>query len=371
MDLGAFRIKWERHGEFARYRFIVGGAFSSAFDSPALDAVPKDWLRNLPGEALTAIHVGVQGAVAPAADDLRRVSEAHFDGHTLIGSAIASGGAVVLTALQIHSDGFGRILVFNEGMNGRQTGRMVQRLLEVETYRMLALLALPLARAQAPHLGELESSLKDITATLAENRTPDEAALLDGLSDLSAKLEGTISETQFRFSASRAYWALVERRIEELREVRVPGLQTFGEFMNRRLMPAMHTIRSAASRQDNLSERIGRASQLLSTRVGISNERQNQDLLDSMNRRAKVQLLLQETVEGLSVAAITYYSAGVVGYLAKAAKAFGLPVNPSLVVGVAIPPIALGFVLGLRKLKKKAHHAALPEPNQRSLPPGP
>jgi hypothetical protein len=73
-------------------------------------------------------------------------------------------------------------------------------------------------------------------------------------------------------------------------------------------MPAMNTCAAMARRQEELSGRVARNSQLLRTRVDIELERQNQELLAQMNNRAKVQLRLQETVEGLSIAAITYYS---------------------------------------------------------------
>jgi hypothetical protein len=67
--------------------------------------------------------------------------------------------------------------------------------------------------------------------------------------------------------------------------------------------------RTAASRLESLSERVARANQLLSTRIDLSHERQNRALLDTMNSRAEAQLRLQLTVEGLSVAAVTYGSA--------------------------------------------------------------
>jgi uncharacterized membrane-anchored protein len=48
-DLGPFRLKFERHTEFARYKFIVPGVGDAPFAQPALDAVPADWLAALPG----------------------------------------------------------------------------------------------------------------------------------------------------------------------------------------------------------------------------------------------------------------------------------------------------------------------------------
>jgi len=101
---------------------------------------------------------------------------------------------------------------------------------------------------------------------------------------------------------------------------------------------------------------VARATQLLSTRVDITRERQNQAVLESMNRRAKLQLRLQETVEGLSVAAVTYYIVGLVGYAAKGLKAAGMHLNPELVMGVSIPLVAILVALGVRKIAGSHPH---------------
>jgi len=113
------------------------------------------------------------------------------------------------------------------------------------------------------------------------------------------------------------------------------------------------TCNTVSQRLHDLSERVSQASNLLSTRVDITRERQNQALLASMDKRARLQLRLQQTVEGLSVAAICYYVAGLVGYGAKALKAAGVPLNPDLIVGLTIPVVALAVVLAVRKAR---HH---------------
>ena len=155
------------------------------------------------------------------------------------------------------------------------------------------------------------------------------------------------------FGACEAYHGLVLRRIAELREARLPGLQTIDEFMSRRLAPAAATCANAAQRLRGLAERIGQTSALLATRVGIARERQNQSLLASMDRRAKLQLRLQQTVEGLSVAAIVYYMAGLVGYLAKAARGAGLRVDPDIAVGVSIPLVAALMLWSMRRMRRR------------------
>jgi uncharacterized membrane-anchored protein len=65
-----------------------------------------------------------------------------------VASIVANGAAEVYTDFAMHSDGFSRILVrAGNNLSPRRLGRLVQRLLEIETYRMAALLGLPAARA--------------------------------------------------------------------------------------------------------------------------------------------------------------------------------------------------------------------------------
>ena len=149
-----------------------------------------------------------------------------------------------------------------------------------------------------------------------------EPALLERLMKLEAAIESRDSKSHYRFSAAAAYYELV-RPHRRTSEQRIKGLQLFDEFMERRLAPAMATC---FGRQGSMRcHRVSPAStQLLSTKVNIGLEQQNQGVLASMNRRAKLQLRLQQTVEGLSVAAITYYITGLVGYAVKAMKAAGV-----------------------------------------------
>ena len=185
-----------------------------------------------------------------------------------------------------------------------------------------------------------------ITASLVSAVEADEPALLNRLTQLAAQIENQQSETRYRFGAADAYYELMHRRIDELREQRLEGLQTFREFTERRLAPAMSTWRSIAARQESLSQRVARATRLLSTRVDLTQQLQNQALLELMNSRARLQLRLQSTVEGLSVAAVTYYVSALVGHAAEALREGGLHTNPDLATGISIPIVAVGAWLG-------------------------
>lgn len=351
LDLGAFRLRWERHTEFTRYMIIAPDDGHEPFSRPALELLPDDWVVRLPGELMVATHVAlIYGA--PEASQFDELSQQYFNGNPLIGSRLADGVAAALTDMRIGADGFSRLLVMNAGMQSLQAGRMIQRLLEIDTYRVMALLAFPVARKLGPMLFEAETKLAEITRTLLNDEEVDDARLLNDLIRLQASLENRESRHNFRFGAAAAYHDVVQRRINELREQRVEGLQTFREFTERRLVPAINTCEAVARRQDSLSRRTARTTQLLSTRVDVGRAKQNMALLESMNRRAMLQLRLQQTVEGLSVAAITYYVVSLIDYLAQSVAASGAPIAPHLVTAISIPMVALTVAVSIRRVRK-------------------
>jgi len=217
-----------------------------------------------------------------------------------------------------------------------RAGRVSQRLLEIETYRLMALRGLPVAKQLIPELTSAEQQLADITAQL-ENKVVSDQELLDTLISLATRIERATVEHTYRFAATQAYNKLVVQRIGELREKAIPGTQTIGEFMQRRLSPAIATVEATAQRMSYLSARVSRASALLRTRVDILTETQNQQLLEKLSRGQELQLRLQSTVEGLSIAAITYYVISLLLYVAKAGKVAGLPIHPELATGLLVP----------------------------------
>jgi uncharacterized membrane-anchored protein len=357
LDFGPFRVKWERHGEFCTWTFFVRGPFDDPFDPPAIASLPADWLDDLPGERLVATHLAIepQARAARAARDL----PPGFAREYLAGSVTSDGCGIAWTDFRLHADGYSRILIQDRGfVDPYHVGRVTQRLLEIETYRLMALLALPVAREAGPRLAQVDRELASITASMGDFsdgavEPGAERGLLERLMGLAADIERLTAASDYRFGAARAYHALVDRRIAELREERVePGIPTIGEFMDRRLAPAMRSCTAIAERLRALAERLARAGTLLRTRVDIALEAQNQSLLASMDRRARIQLRLQATVEGLSVAAISYYVVGLVAYAARAGEAAGLHIPHDLAVGLAIPVVVLGVWFLVRRVRR-------------------
>jgi len=351
VDIGDAYFKWERHTEFTRYNFVTWGPGSGLFQGTNISADLQSWVDGILGETIVAAQL----ELTPAPDrkfDTDAISRDCFSGNSVIGATLSGGTATGFTDLRIRDDGFSRVLVLDHGLASRQAGRLVQRLLEIDTYRMLALLTLPVARSLGIFLNEHERELAEITSRMTEGGIAEEQALLTRLTQLEAAIEGRFARDYYRFSASTAYYELVQRRIVDLREERIAGLQTFREFTERRLAPAMNTCRVTAARIEALSERVNRSSQLLTTRVAVEREKQNQELLEALANRARLQLRLQQTVEGLSIAAITYYVVGLIGYLAKAFKSVLHGIEPEVVIGASVPFVAAGVAYALHQVRK-------------------
>ena len=345
------RIKWERHTEFFSFTFFAEAgplALEHGFDTAWLGVLPPGWLSRVPGEMVSATQV-VLIACPGEPPHVRDVAPL-FGSELVVGNRIADGAATVVTDLR-SVDGVTRFLVFDHALNRRRAGRTTQRLIEIDTYRMMALLSLPLAARRMSQLGAEEAQLASLMERFRTSADGDDL-LLNELVGLAALVEHAMADHGARFSATQAYSGIVDRRMAELREGVVPGLQPLSEFLARRFRPAVDSCAATAARQAQLSERIARAAQLLQTRSEVERERQNQALLASLDRRQGMQLRLQETVEGLSVIAMTYYGVGLSGYLLKPlAKAVGA--SESLVTLLAVPVIGLLVLLSMRRLRKR------------------
>ena len=349
----SFQMSWEQHGEFSTYAFYAYDTTKEPFSEPALKKVPVDWLSQLGGKVIVAAHTSVVSAEQVNYQDDMDLSplSAYFAGNPIVGSKVTGGAASVFTDFRIHVDGFSRFLVVNHSLRTAQAGRLLHRLFDIEVYRVMALLAFPIARKLYPELKKADRQLFAITNSMTHTDN-DDAKLLDELTELAAEVENHISSHQFRFAAASAYYQLVGQRLVDLRESRIQGIQTLGEFLKRRMEPAMSTCNSISHRFTLVSERISNASQLLRTKVDIIIERQNQGLLASMALRAKMQLRMQQMVEGISIVAITYYAASLIGKIAEALHALGWHVNPEFVEGVSIPFILVIIAISTKRIHK-------------------
>jgi uncharacterized membrane-anchored protein len=384
-----FALKFERHGEFVSWQ--VNRALPPLPDTPddaqlraallatsASAVLPPDFIAQLAGDgsgrmlaathvvmlqaggedwlnrclALVALQAGRTGGLTTRSEP-DRVDDAAPVVGAWIGDA--RRGAL-LSNLQLQGDGFTRFVVLDFGLPPDQAAREAQRLCEIEAYRMLAMLGFPLAQQEAAHLQTLERELQRTVDAMANDDSVDDTQAFETLTRLAAEVEHGNARTRYRFSATRAYHRIVEQRLNDLREQRIHGVQTLSGFLSRRFAPAMALCESIDARLTDIAERINRAVSLARVRVEVQREASNQQLFKALAHRQKLQLRLQQTVEGLSVVAISYYALGLVGYLAKAAKGWTalepLSIQPDVVVGIAVLPVLAAVTWFIHRLRR-------------------
>ncbi len=347
--LSGVTLRWEQHSEFTTYTWELPSRAAEPFHPPASSiAAPMSGLPQ-PGPLLVALDLHLL-----ADGEKKSANEQLFDRASLAVAENSDGQALFATDFQPDPAGFVRILVLDRGLGAERAGALVQRLIELETYRTLALLGLPEAQRLTPSIGHIETRLAEVTEEMRRtDKLIDNHRLLDELTALAAELEAGAAASLFRFGASRAYNEIVQLRLQTIGERKVGGFPTWSSFLARRMAPAMRTCITIEERQATLSQKLARAANLLRTRVDVELERQNRDLLKSMNERTRLQLRLQTTVEGLSVAAVSYYVVGLFGYLVKGLRDRGVPVDETLASALFVPVAVLAIWWVVRRIRRR------------------
>lgn len=348
LALGDTTLVWERHTEFASYTLVCPGPYDAPFDPEHFEPELARVLAGMPGAILRATQIAI--AVPGTPDPTPAERATWFAAEATVVCDVADGAARILSDFRLHADGYGRLLVLDRTLSGDEPAQLVQRIQELGNYRNVALLGLPLAQRLTPTVTDLETRLADLTRAVSERRSEDDT-LLDELTYLSAELARLDAETRYRMSATRAYAQLSVDRLASLRIGAVRGHQTLADFTERRLMPAVRTCQSFSDRLANLSQRAAWTSALLRTRTDTALAKQNRDLLTSMDRRTQLQLRLQQTVEGLSVVAISYYSVALLSYVFHAIPG----VNHGVAMAITVPLVVAGVTLALWSLRRRLH----------------
>ena len=349
--IGRHELKWESHTEFVTYSAFSPGVSARPFDPEEMRVFPDNWLAAAPGKRLVSLLIRVE-VMPEDEEEVTSHLEDWFVPESLACSRVVDGAAIIAGDFRIDPAGQMRFAVFvRPGTGARRVGRIVQRLCEIETYRAMSMLGLMRARRMSARLNEIDPKLSALVSGLDSAGQSPEATLHELLA-ISAELESQAVQVSFRFGATAAYEAIVNQRIEALREIRIQGRQTFGEFMMRRYDPAMRTVKSAEARLRSMAERAQRAAELLRTRVDVERSAQNQKLLESMDKRADLQLRLQRTVEGLSVVAISYYAVNLATY-ALYPFAERLSISKGVATAVATPVVILLVWAAVRRIRRQ------------------
>jgi uncharacterized membrane-anchored protein len=339
-------LRWEGHSEFSTF----------TFDAPA----PRTFMGMVDNHPFGSGFAPPGAVIAASRLEIRSLNQTNrkllkkFDQESLTVTVLEDGKSLLATDFRQDVDGLTVFLLLEADLSHALIGSYAKTVLELDTYRTLTMLGLPLARSLSGKLGNMEVELSRLTSAMKEASPDKSEELLSKINNIAAELESDAAASLFRFGASRAYGSIVSDRIATLGNLAEPGYLAIGSYLNRSVPPALRTCASVEDRQENLSRKLARIANLLRTRVEIEIESQNRNLLDSMNKRTQMQLRLQQTVEGLSVAAVSYYVVGLFYYLAQAAEPL-LPfgISPKAAAGIAVPIVILGIWMLVRRIRKR------------------
>src|SRR5450830_382475 len=245
VTLGGTTLRWEQHSEFTTYTWELPSEEETPFHPAASSlAEPMAGLPQ-PGPLLVALDLHL------LAENNKKIAfEWLFDRASLAVAENSDGQALFATDFQTDPAGFVRILVLDRGLGPERAGALVQRVIELETYRTLALLGLPEAQRLSPSIGRIETRLAEVTEEMRRtDKLIDNRRLLDELTALAAELEAGAAASLFRFGASRAYNEIVQLRLQTTGERKVGGLPTWSSFLTPRMAPAMRTCIITEERQ--------------------------------------------------------------------------------------------------------------------------
>ena len=352
--VGTCLMKWEGHTEADSYTLLISGNGEPPFSASALEFLDASMRSEILAGLFLGVHVEVIACGDTGPEDRLQRVRSLLGSTDIYGGTLSGGKGELWSSFRLDAEGFLRVVIMDCGLGEARLSRNLQRILETETYRMLAMLALPEAREVMGVLGELEPELDEVMAQLAHrDADPAQERLLERITRIAARVEHIAAAHAYRFAAARAYHGIVDRRLTELDEHSKEAAPRYTTFLLKTLLPAMRTCDAAERRTQELAQRITRATQLLDSMVDMDQKKQNQAILESMAERANLQLRLQQSVEGFSIFAITYYAVGLLSYLFKSGKELGLGLDADLLTGLSAPAVLAVVWLSVRSVKRR------------------
>ena len=194
-DMASYALRIERHTEFLSISFVEtglrakNGLAANAFNETGLSHMPFFWARNAPAPLFQAIWIEVGGK------PLRGLSQARMldilESRSVASNNFNDAAAQIHFAFDIDTAGFSRVVIFNQDIQSTRMGRIVQRVVELETYRLLALLGLATVKEFSGRLGLIEDVVSTLTNDLAEQIKRPDGQVQALLSILSAQSQSS------------------------------------------------------------------------------------------------------------------------------------------------------------------------------------
>jgi uncharacterized membrane-anchored protein len=249
---------------------------------------------------------------------------------------------------------------------------IVDAIVRIETYYHLLLMQKPLFSAAIDQVYKFEQvHLKQreiISGHIAHADSQTLQRWLNSLTQDLLKTNRIAGKLHFELSASVPYDKIVHTTLASLTEKPLDAYRPVSDYVLSGITGVAEGYQQLLKRIDTLRAGFEGIISIIRARVDLILEGQNLALLQSVDKTTKSQVILQHTVEGLSVIVIAYYVAGLGSYLFKGLQEVGWLGNANLVSAVFVP-IAIGLAFGITTLSKKYLHKKLSGENSTKEPP--
>lgn len=347
--LDDIQITWERHTEFVTLTWDCEYSKLAQKQLWQLSAKHIKGMMANKHSLISAARVNL----LECADTSKTPDLGNYNTDSICMSLVKNERALIITDFKQDEFGATKYTVHNRGLTPQNSGVLVMRLLEIESYRMMALYGFARIKNILPQIASVEQQLVHLTRQI--NHKSDLATTrktLNEITDIAADLAKLSASSQYRFSATRAYYFLVQARLKRINEQGIPSFSKIEEFLAKRLAPAMRTVENVEHRINIAGDKLDRSTGLLRTKVEIQMQVQNHEVLETMNKRALLQYRLQTTVEGLSIAAVSYYVVGLLNYMAKGMGIDSF-ISPARLTAIFVPISILTVWYIVRRIRAK------------------
>lgn len=346
-----FTLKWESHREFCTFQFIKNQNIetNNLFKQSNFEYIPELWVDSLEN-IINCVNLEViDNHNIQNNEDIYNA----FDNNYIVGSYMNDKKAKLYSDFRIDGNGYHRILMVNENLTRHQLGRSVQRVLDVESYRSMAMIGLFNNKEINSELDILNNELLQINRDFEIKKEINLEEYYNKLTYIANRAHRLNNENKFRFQASNSYFPIINERLKELKLSTIDCIQPYDIYLNSRLNPAKRTSETTEKRLNETLQQMDRTANLIQTNVELDVKNSNNLLLDSMNKKTDVQIKLQKTVEGLSTVVLTYYSVTLFNHaITGIYNYYPMLLEPKLISSISIIPFGIYYHLMIKnKLK--------------------
>jgi len=354
-------VLWQAHTEYYNYQlWHLPGPGQDRVAFGPLTFPEYRFPETVLGTEVCQLDIVLTPEMLPSREHLRAL----LPGPMLYGSRILDGQTSVIASFT--PDDYGRerywVTAESSGSDTSHLKDIVDAIVRIETYYHLLLMQKPLFSSAIDQVYKFEQvHLKQREIITDHIGHADSQALQRWLNSLTQDLLKTnrmAGKLHFELSASVPYDKIVHSTLASLGEKTLESYRPLSDYVLSGVTGVAEGYQQLLKRIDTLRSGFEGIIGIIRTRVDLIVEAQNLTLLKSVDQTTKSQVILQHTVEGLSVIVIAYYLSGLAGYVFKGLSEVGWLTNYNLASAIFVP-VAIGLAFVVTTFSRKYLHKKL------------